>query len=68
MPTRPRMKRKTRGKELMPSKELLLVRLHVSGLGLEPRWLLNRCFTKIKINIVKEVGFIMMYMMISNYN
>ena len=36
------MKRKTRRKEGMPSKELLLVRLHVSGLGLEPRWLLNR--------------------------
>ena len=26
----------------MPSKELLLVRLRVSGLGLEPRWLLKR--------------------------
>ena len=45
-PTRPRMKRKTRRKEGMPSKELLLVRLHVSGLGLEPRWLLNRLKTK----------------------
>ena len=42
MPTRPRLKRKTRRKKLMPSKELLLVRLLVSGLGLEPRWLLNR--------------------------
>ena len=30
----------------MQSKELLLVRLHVSGLGLEPRWLLNRLKTK----------------------
>ena len=40
------MKRKTRRKEGMPSKELLLVRLHVSGWGLEPRWLLNRLRTK----------------------
>ena len=29
----------------MPSKELLLVRLHMSGLGLEPRWLLKRLKT-----------------------
>ena len=29
----------------MPSKEILLVRLHVSGLVLEPRWLLNRLKT-----------------------
>ena len=42
MPTRPKLKRETRRKEGMPSKELLLVRLRVSGLGLEPRWLLNR--------------------------
>ena len=34
------MKRKTRRKEGMPSKEL--VKLHVYGLGLEPRWLLIR--------------------------
>ena len=48
MPTRPRLKRKTRRKEGMASKELLLVRLLVSGLGLEPRWLLNRLKTEIK--------------------
>ena len=40
----PRMKRKSRRrrKERMASKKFLLVRLLVSGLGLEPRWLLNR--------------------------
>ena len=42
MPTKPRLKRETRRKEGKPSKELLLVRLRVSGLGLEPKWLLNR--------------------------
>ena len=42
MPTKPRLKRETRRKEGMPSKELLLVRLRVSGLGLEQMWLLNR--------------------------
>ena len=42
MPTRPRLKRETRKKEGNQSKELLLVRLRVSGLGLEPKWLLNR--------------------------
>merc|ERR1711989_195326 len=30
--------------------ELLLVRLHVSGLELEPRWLLNRLKTEIVLN------------------
>ena len=47
MPTRPRLKRKTRIKEGLPSKELLLVRLRVCGLELEPRWLLNRLKTEI---------------------
>ena len=47
-PTRPGLERKTRRKEGTPSKELLLVRLLVSGLGLEPRWLLNRLKTEIK--------------------
>ena len=42
MPTRLRLERKIKRKERMPSKGLLLVRLLVSGLGLEPRWLLNR--------------------------
>ena len=46
MPTTPRLDRETRRKEGMPSKELLLVRLHVSGLGQEPRWLLNRLKTE----------------------
>ena len=45
MPTRTRLKRKTRRKEGMPSKELLLARLLVSGLGLDPKWLLNRFLT-----------------------
>ena len=63
MSTKPRLKRKTRGKKQMPSKELLLVRLHMSGLGLEPRWLLNRLqFTlnvivKILVRHVKNIKY-----------
>ena len=37
----PTMRRKTKRKKEMPSKELLLVMLHVSGLELVPRWLLK---------------------------
>ena len=52
MQTKPRMIRKSRRRREkgMPTKELLPVRLLVSGLGLEPRWLLNR--------LQNDIGFI----------
>ena len=54
MPTRPRLGRKTRRKDRMPSKALLLMRLLVSGLGLEPRLLLNRLQIEIILVIIKN--------------
>ena len=40
----------------------------MSGLGLEPRWLLNRCFTEIKLVIVIiEVSVRVMYMINVDY-
>ena len=44
--------RETRRQERMSSKEQLPVRFQVSGLGLEPRWPLNRLQTTSVINIV----------------